>query len=573
MKDESKASTVFPSAFRLPPSSLALVALYVAARLWRLTASCLWFDEIFSVHAARHTWGTLWRFAAADLIHPPLFYALLKIWTAAGGESLLWLRLFPALTAIVALVPFFLLARELRLGAQATTLALLLAAANGYLIKYAQELRMYSLLLLLTLTSLWLFVRLLNSARASRALLFALFFANLLLVYTHYYGWLVVACEAALVAYADRRKLRAFLLVCAGLVLCFAPWVLACVGASRAGGGLAQNVGWIERPGARDLTQLYALLNEPFYFRQSSAEPVYARGGALFGLLLLGVPVLLLLMNSWRRRRAKLSREAHADADHEERERADEARHEDARVEGLSNRVGPLAFLSFFTLAPVALAFAASRVLPYSVWGTRHLIVAAAPYALLCGAALARTRPAWLKSAALLLLSCWLLLVGALTLVRDEGAYVWCAWGDLAASAARDEEAEANNPGDTRAAGVHVYAFEDLVAYHLWFALEGRRSPRLYNVASLKGVPGVSEDPAYFLPRDFEDATRAPAEAFTGTPRFWLAFRDTTFDETRPPLDFITARGYRPARVYEASAQGQRAFLVLFERDAGTARP
>ena len=543
------------------------VCLYVAARLWRLTASCLWFDEIFSVHAARHTWGALWRFAAADLIHPPLFYALLKLWTAAGGESLLWLRLFPALTAIAALVPFFLLARELRLNAQATTLALLLAAANGYLIKYAQELRMYSLLLLFTLTSLWLFVRLLDSARASRQLLFALFFANLLLVYTHYYGWLVVACEAALVAYADRRKLRAFLPVCAGLLLCFAPWVSACLSASRAGGGLAQNVGWIERPGARDLTQLYALLNEPFYFRQSSAEPVYARGGALFGLILLGVPVLLLLVNSWRRRRATLSNEAHAHtADvHEGNARADDARDEGTRAEGLSNRVGPLTFLAFFTFAPVALAFAASRVLPYSVWGTRHLIVVAAPYALLCGAALAHTRPAWLKSAALLLLSCWLLLVGALTLVRNEGPYVWCAWGDLAASAARDEEAGANNSGDTRDAGVHVYAFEDLVAYHLWFALEDRRGPRRYTIASLKGVPGVSEDPAYFLPRDFEDATQAPAEAFTSTPRFWLAFRDTNFDDTRPPLNFITARGYRPARVYEASAQGQRAFLVLFE--------
>jgi len=126
-----------------------------------------------------------------------------------GGESLQWLRLFPALAAIAALVPFLLLARGLRLGAQETTLALLLAAANGYLVKYAQELRMYSLLLLFTLTSLWLFVRLLNSARAPRALLFALFFVNLLLVYTHYYGWLVVACEAALLAYSDRRKLRA----------------------------------------------------------------------------------------------------------------------------------------------------------------------------------------------------------------------------------------------------------------------------------------------------------------------------------------------------------------------------
>src|ERR1044071_9702029 len=117
---DSKQPAPRHSAIRNPHSAilLSLAALYVAARLWRLTASCLWFDEIFSVHAARHAWGALWRFAAADLIHPPLFYALLKLWAAAGGESLLWLRLFPALTAVAALVPFILLARELRLGTQ-----------------------------------------------------------------------------------------------------------------------------------------------------------------------------------------------------------------------------------------------------------------------------------------------------------------------------------------------------------------------------------------------------------------------------------------------------------------------
>jgi hypothetical protein len=348
-----------------------------------------------------------------------------------------------------------------------------------------------------------------------------------------------------LLLYADVRKLRAFLLVCAGLVLCFAPWAFACARAARAGGGLAQNVGWIERPGASELTQLYALLNEPFYFRQSSAEPPYARGGALLGLLLLGVPLLLLLIRGWRRKRAAFSHE------------------DDTSAEVLSEKIGLLTLLAFFTLAPVALAFAASRVLPYSVWGTRHLIIVATPYALLCGAALARTRPAWLKSAALLLLSCWLLSVGALTLVRREGAYIWCAWGDLAARAARDEA------NDAEGTPVNVYAFEDLVAYHLWFALEGSEGSRIYHVSSLKGVPGVTEDPAYFLPRDFDAVTVAHADALEG-PRFWAAFRDTTWDESRPPLNYITSRGYRASRVYESTAQGQRAFLVLFTRDAAT---
>ena len=54
------------------------VTLYAVLRLWHLTDSCLWFDEIFSVHAARHDWLGMIGFVAADLIHPPLFYLLLK---------------------------------------------------------------------------------------------------------------------------------------------------------------------------------------------------------------------------------------------------------------------------------------------------------------------------------------------------------------------------------------------------------------------------------------------------------------------------------------------------------------
>ena len=500
-----------------------LVGLYVAARLWRLTAACLWFDELFGVHAARHTWAGLWRFVAADLIHPPLFYALLKVWVMSGGESVFWLRLFPVAASVAALVPLLLLARELKLGTAATNVALLFAAANGYLIKYAQEVRMYGLLLLLTLTSLWLFARLLNKEGRARALLSALFFVNLLLVYTHYYGWLVVACEAAFLALRDRRRLGGFMLTAVGLAVAYAPWVAACAGAAAKGGGLAQNIGWIARPGLRDLFELFALFNQPFYFRQSSADPLFARFGALLGLLFVGLPVGALLLGRLKR----------GDA-------------------GDGGETRAVEFLLLFTALPVALAFAASYVLPQSVWGTRHLIVAAGPYALLAGLALGRLRPAWWRTAALLLVCCWALLAGAFALARSRPAHVWCAWEGLAASAARDDAARAAD----------VYAFEDLVAYHLWFALSG--SGR-FRVVSVKGAPGLTEDPAYFLPRDFEGVAVADPETLRGE-RFWAAFRDTNWDESRQPLKLIAERGYRAERVYETAAQGQRAYLVLFVR-------
>src|ERR1043165_6256106 len=378
-----------------------LVALYAAARLRGLTATCLWFDEIFSVHAARHTWGRLWSFAAADLIHPPLFYALLKLWASSGGDSLLWLRLFPALTSLLALAPSSRLARELRLARAETNAALLLMAANGYLIKYAQELRMYSLLLLLALASLWLFARLLNSEpsspklSAAPKLFLALGFVNLLLVYTHYYGWLVVACEAAFLLFKGRRKLVPFMLTVAALALLFAPWVAACVRASGEGGGLSQNVGWIARPRAADLAEAFALFNEPFYFQRSSNQPLYARGGAALGLLLVGLPVLALLLRTLRRAKERDAphKETRSDGTRDERDAHEGARQErDAHEGARQGRVehegerdardahegewdrDAVIFLAFFTLLPVALAFAASLLLPFSVWGTRHVI-------------------------------------------------------------------------------------------------------------------------------------------------------------------------------------------------------
>ena len=42
-------------------------------------------------HLARLGWRDLVNFVASDVVHPPLFYAVLKLWIGVGGESLLWL--------------------------------------------------------------------------------------------------------------------------------------------------------------------------------------------------------------------------------------------------------------------------------------------------------------------------------------------------------------------------------------------------------------------------------------------------------------------------------------------------
>ncbi|HEX8476304.1 MAG TPA: glycosyltransferase family 39 protein [Pyrinomonadaceae bacterium] len=531
--------------------------LLVATRLWRLTDSCLWFDEIFSVHAARYDLYAMLNFVAQDLIHPPLFYILLKAWMASGGESLAWLRLFPALASVATVVPFLLLCRELRLKADETTLALALMALNGYLIKYAQEVRMYSLLLLLAFCSLWLFARYYNAHTNARKELLALFAANLLLVYTHYFGWLLVASEFVfLLVFAARGKWRMFLIKTTALLVCFSPWVYAVL--TRAanagtGAGLRQNIGWMSRPGLRAVAQFYVTLQEILYYPQSNNEPLFQRWSAPLGLLLFVCPVVLLIIRHVLRRRAPFDTQTETHAT--ENAATLSTRHAETPE---IHRATTLSWLLLFSLLPSAFAFLASWFLPYSVWGARHLIIVAPSYLIVVAVALCRLRPVWLRTSMLVMLGCWTVASASALAVRREGNYIWCAWETLAR---RLPEAE-------RAGGepVSVYVFEDLVAYHAWFALS-RMEADGFRVEVVKGIDGLMEDPAYFLPRGFDEiATNSNgAEAFVDE-HFWIAFRDTAWKPESQPLKMLRERGYEIGQIFHVEAQGQKAFLVAVRR-------
>ena len=102
-----------------------------------------------------------------------------------------------------------------------------------------------------------------------------------------------------------------------------------------------------------------------------------------------------------------------------------------------------------------------------------------------------------------------------------------------------------------------IYVFEDLVAYHFWFAL--RDSDRGFQVLKVNGIVDLTEDKAYFLPRGF-DEVQTTGEIEGG--RFFIAFRDKDWNSQKPPLQNLIAKGYKigEPRIFEA--QGLKAFLV-----------
>lgn len=483
------------------PVIFAICIVYILLRFWRLTDACLWFDEIFSVHAAEYDWQNLFWFVARDLIHPPLFYALLKIWMGIGGESLFWLRLFPVLFSCLALVPFYFLCRRLELKRSTIDAALFYLAVNGALIKYAQTLRMYSMLMCLALFSFWLFVRYFRLGKS----FWILTVVNILLVYTHFYGWLVILSEILAILILQRIKIARIFMMLGICLLAFMPWIYLVWQAMKVNADFAQNLGWATKPNLPTLILFLFDLLEPVYFQAASNEPS--------SIFIFSVPILLLVVGIFVLYFVYWQAEA-------EKEKV---------------------FLpAIFIFTPVLSAFLASWLLPVSIWGARHLIVVFAPFAILLAYAWNKITLSQVKTGILIAFGLMVALAFVLEINRPKDAFIWCGWENLAPNVE---------------AGEKVYAFENLAAYHFWFA---RRAEPI-EVIRLKDFKGIMEDPAYFLPRGF-DAVQT-AEDFEGE-RFWITYRDKDWNLQKPPLQNLIRQGYRIGEPKVFESQGLKVFLV-----------
>ena len=165
---------------------------------------------------------------------------------------------------------------------------------------------------------------------------------NILLVYTHYFGWLIVLSEVVAILAFERKRLRAALTMFVVVAVSFLPWVAAVWSAAAGGSGLSQNIGWMHPPGVQSIVQLVLNLIEPFYYQTSSAEPI-----SIFfvSLPILGIAstALIIYLADWKMR------------DVDERK--------------------AFQLLAVFVAVPLSIAFTLSWLLPYSIWGTRHLII------------------------------------------------------------------------------------------------------------------------------------------------------------------------------------------------------
>ena len=205
---------------------LALLALNLLLKLLWLGVNELAHDEPFTVHWSQRPLTELWAMSRTEN-NPPLYFLLIKAWSAGVPFEAAWLRIPSALFSALAVWPLFLLAR--RYGERgAAILAAALFTCSNYHYGFAHEVRAYSLFTLLTITGMWLLVRAADRPDDGIRSMLPLSMLNVVLVYTHFFGWLVVGLQGLLVLILPelRSLRRGFLLGAAVTMGAFLPYAL-----------------------------------------------------------------------------------------------------------------------------------------------------------------------------------------------------------------------------------------------------------------------------------------------------------------------------------------------------------
>jgi mannosyltransferase len=130
------------NARRVPIAIVALIAAATAIlAFWGLDRNSIWFDEAYSVDAARSGLRGIARLAGDGEINMALYYVALRAWLAIGDGDW-WLRALSA-GSVVVTVPLVWHLGRTAAGEQAGIVAALAFGLNALVIDRAQEARSY----------------------------------------------------------------------------------------------------------------------------------------------------------------------------------------------------------------------------------------------------------------------------------------------------------------------------------------------------------------------------------------------------------------------------------------------
>ena len=217
--------------FQIGRSDAIVIPFLAAAfflRFYNLTRESLWLDEGYSVSLAHSSLLEIINGTAAD-VHPPLYYFLLHYWMKLFGDSETAVRMPSVLIGVLSVTMIYLVGKRL-FDQQVGLLAALLLAISSFHVQYSQEARMYGLLTLLTLSSMYCLIDLVENRSRISLIGYVLF--TTLALYTQIYGMFVLAAQnlyvlSVFLLNRNRIKLKFWhwIAVQLAIAVLYIPWI------------------------------------------------------------------------------------------------------------------------------------------------------------------------------------------------------------------------------------------------------------------------------------------------------------------------------------------------------------
>lgn len=215
---------------------LALILLLGSfLRLFKLGEESFWLDESATVYAANQSAsyivGNIYnkRVLVPEYFKDgggemPAYFLLSYYWTRLVGLDEFKMRLLPAIFGIISILMIYILGKEI-FNKEVALIAAFILAINHQNINYSQEARMYSLLVLLAISSTYFLARALKGK--NKYWTFYVISAALML-YTHYLTFFIIGFHAVFILIYIKtyiKLLKKIFLAYLAIFLIYLPWI------------------------------------------------------------------------------------------------------------------------------------------------------------------------------------------------------------------------------------------------------------------------------------------------------------------------------------------------------------
>ncbi|MBQ2639123.1 glycosyltransferase family 39 protein [Candidatus Saccharibacteria bacterium] len=208
-------------------------ALFLVFSMLNLNSS-IWFDESYSAYLVRGDFSQIWHETSMD-VHPPFFYFALKIWSSIFGTTDISMRFMSIFFGLIAIIFLYQLLKRW-FGVKPAAIATIVASVSPMLIRYGQEMRMYTMVLMIVFIATYFLSLALEKGTKREGRKYWIIYAVLVSIgmWTHYFSafmWLsqfiaiIIFFGGPKKIFKDKEKLKTILLTYVLAILLFLPWI------------------------------------------------------------------------------------------------------------------------------------------------------------------------------------------------------------------------------------------------------------------------------------------------------------------------------------------------------------